>query len=63
MEWGGYGIRPYGGDLKDFVNMVWHNDKFMQFWVQMVITIPVGNNHILRFASYFQYIIVAPLPN
>jgi len=26
---GGYGIRPYGGDFNDSVNMVWHNDKFM----------------------------------
>jgi len=27
---GGYGILPYAGDFNDSVNMVRHNDKFMQ---------------------------------
>ncbi len=51
---GGYGIRPYDGDCNDSVNMVWHNDKFMQLNIVEIIRYFVPNpmDHHSRIIQY-----------
>ncbi len=51
---GGYGIRPYGGDFNNSVNMVWHNDTFMQLNIVEIIRyfVPDTMEHHPRVIQY-----------